>query len=139
MKGSFKLGNFAGIGIFIYWKFSLLITYIIFSSYRAGHNTEQIVLKAENYQKKAMKNLKDIKSAHAIAYTIKGLYFYHSVYPNAFIDMYINKFAQQFLERFNVNSEEGWYWYEDYMTYANNVLPEAIMYSNLNNSIKWIK
>ena len=43
MKGSFKLGNIAGIGVFIHWTFSLLIAYIIFSNYRAGHNTEQII------------------------------------------------------------------------------------------------
>ncbi|MDC0007376.1 hypothetical protein OAE07_05370 [Winogradskyella sp.] len=43
MKGSFKLGNIAGIGIFIYCKFLLPIAYIIFSNYRAGHDTEQIV------------------------------------------------------------------------------------------------
>jgi Zn-dependent protease/predicted transcriptional regulator len=43
MKGSFKLGNIAGIGIFIHWSFSLIIAYIIYSNYRAGHNTEQIM------------------------------------------------------------------------------------------------
>lgn len=43
MKGSFKLGNIVGIGIFIHWTFSLLIAYIIFSNYRAGYTTEQIV------------------------------------------------------------------------------------------------
>lgn len=43
MKGSFKLGNIAGIGIFIHWSFTLLIAYIIYSNYRAGHNAEQIV------------------------------------------------------------------------------------------------
>lgn len=43
MKGSFKLGNIAGIGVFIHWTFSLLIAYIIFSNYRAGHTPEQIV------------------------------------------------------------------------------------------------
>lgn len=43
MKGSLKLGNIAGIGIFIHWTFTLLIFYIIFSNYRAGHSGEQIV------------------------------------------------------------------------------------------------
>lgn len=43
MKGSFKLGNIAGIGIFIHWSFTLLIAYIIYSNYRAGHNAEQII------------------------------------------------------------------------------------------------
>lgn len=43
MKGSFKLGNIAGIGIFIHWTFAFLIIYIIFSNYRQGHNAEQIL------------------------------------------------------------------------------------------------
>lgn len=43
MKGSFKLGNIAGIGIFIHWSFTLLIAYIVYSNYRAGHNAEQIM------------------------------------------------------------------------------------------------
>ena len=43
MKGSFKLGSIAGIGIFIHWSFTLLIAYIVYSNYRAGHNAEQII------------------------------------------------------------------------------------------------
>ncbi len=43
MKGSFKLGNIKGIGIFIHWSFSLIIAYIIYSNYRTGHNAEQIL------------------------------------------------------------------------------------------------
>lgn len=43
MKGSFKLGSIAGIGIFIHWSFTLLIAYIVYSNYRAGHNAEQIM------------------------------------------------------------------------------------------------
>jgi Zn-dependent protease/predicted transcriptional regulator len=42
MKGSFKLGNITGIGVFIHWTFSILIAYIIFSSYHAGHDTGRI-------------------------------------------------------------------------------------------------
>ena len=42
MKGSFKLGNVAGIGVFVHWTFAILIAYIIFSNYRLGHNAEQI-------------------------------------------------------------------------------------------------
>jgi Zn-dependent protease/predicted transcriptional regulator len=42
MKGSIKLGNIAGIGVFIHWTFSILIAYIIFSNYRAGHDAERI-------------------------------------------------------------------------------------------------
>lgn len=43
MKGSFKLGNIAGIGIFIHWTFSILIAFIIFVNYKTGYNAEQMV------------------------------------------------------------------------------------------------
>ena len=43
MKGSFKLGSIAGIGVFIHWTFAILIAYIIFSDYRAGYHTMQIM------------------------------------------------------------------------------------------------
>lgn len=43
MKGSFKIGSIAGINLFIHWTFAILIAYIIFSSYRAGQNAQQIL------------------------------------------------------------------------------------------------
>ncbi len=43
MKGSFKIGTIAGIGVFVHWTFSILIAFIIFSNYQAGHSAEQIL------------------------------------------------------------------------------------------------
>jgi Zn-dependent protease/predicted transcriptional regulator len=42
MKGSFKLGNIAGIDVFLHWTFSLLIIYIVYINYKAGQNIVQI-------------------------------------------------------------------------------------------------
>lgn len=80
---------------------------------------------------KAIENIDNIKSPRAIAYAIKGLYHYYLAYKNEDIKLTIKKFADELLRHYDINSGENWCWYEDYMTYANNVLPEAMMYSYL--------
>ena len=80
---------------------------------------------------KAIKKIDNIKSPRAIAYTIKGLYHYYLAYKNEDIKLSIEKLADELLHHYDIHSEENWCWYEDYMTYANNVLPEAMMYSYL--------
>ncbi|MFV8375729.1 glycosyltransferase [Flavobacterium sp. LB1P71] len=80
---------------------------------------------------KAIKRIDDIKSPRAIAYALKGLYFYYTFYKDEEVKSYIEKLANELLRHYNINSAENWCWYEDYMTYANNVLPEAMMYSYL--------
>lgn len=41
MKGTLKLGKLAGIDLFIHWTFSLLIVFIVFTSFRNGYNLVQ--------------------------------------------------------------------------------------------------
>ena len=43
MKGSLKLGKIAGIGLFVHWTFSLLILFIVYTNYKAGQNSIQIL------------------------------------------------------------------------------------------------
>jgi hypothetical protein len=43
----------------------------------------------------------------------------------------IEHLADKILNLYHINSAENWCWYEDYMTYVNNVLPEAMLYSYL--------
>ncbi len=90
-----------------------------------------LVRRAEKCWNSALKKMNDITSPRAIAYAIKGLYHYYSVYQEEIIKKHIERFADILLHHYNINSEDKWFWYEDYMTYANNVLPEAMMYSYL--------
>ena len=91
----------------------------------------EMILRAEKCWDKAIKRIDDIQSPRAIAYALKGLYFYHSAYKDDEIKKHIERLADELLRHYHINSAENWCWYEDYMTYANNVLPEAMMYSYL--------
>lgn len=88
-----------------------------------------LVKRAENCWNKSAGRINDINSPRAIAYALKGLYNYYSTYKEDAIKTKIEQLADKLLHHYNINSEENWCWYEDYMTYANNVLPEAMMYS----------
>jgi len=89
------------------------------------------VKRAEICWMKASGNIHQISSPRAIAYTLKGLYYYHLVSPLETIKFQMEQLADKLLNLYHINSEENWSWYEDYMTYVNNVIPEAMMYSFL--------
>lgn len=91
----------------------------------------EMISRAVQCWDKAIEKIDNIKSPRAIAYAIKGLYHYYLAYKNEDIKLSIEKLADELLRHYDIHSEENWCWYEDYMTYANNVLPEAMMYSYL--------
>ncbi|WP_367771095.1 glycosyltransferase [Flavobacterium sp. WC2421] len=91
----------------------------------------EFVVRAKKCWDKAIVRIEDISSPRAIAYALKGLYNYYSIYKEEATEMQIEKLADELLRHYHINSEANWCWYEDYMTYANNVLPEAMMYSYL--------
>jgi glycosyltransferase involved in cell wall biosynthesis len=91
----------------------------------------EIVVRAKRCWDKAIVRIDDFSSPRAMAYAIKGLYNYYSAYKDPKIEKHIEKLADELLRHYHINSDVNWCWYEDYMTYANNVLPEAMMYSYL--------
>jgi glycosyltransferase involved in cell wall biosynthesis len=91
----------------------------------------EIVVRAKRCWDKAIVRIDDFSSPRAIAYALKGLYNYYSIYKDPKIEKQMGKLADELLRHYHINSDVNWCWYEDYMTYANNVLPEAMMYSYL--------
>ena len=91
----------------------------------------ELVSRAEKCWNSAFKKINNFSSPRAIGYAIKGLYHYYTAYQEETIKKHIKRLADILLHQYNINSEDKWFWYEDYMTYANNVLPEAMMYSYL--------
>ena len=78
---------------------------------------------AEDIIRKALPNLLKIHSTRTMAFIIKGLYFQNE--PDHFYAIKI--FADRLLQMYRHEKETDWHWYESYLTYANSLLPEAML------------
>lgn len=70
---------------------------------------------------------KNIYSTRAMAFVIKGLYYYNRQVKDADTLIYIKMFADRMVQMYRHESDEEWKWFEGYLTYANSVLPEALL------------
>ena len=43
----------------------------------------------------------------------------------------IEKLANNLISNYDINETKDWKWFENYLTYANSVLPEAMLYAYL--------
>jgi glycosyltransferase involved in cell wall biosynthesis len=87
--------------------------------------------KARNILNNALKNLKGIKSPRTASFTILGLYYYNEFkYLKRNIKM-IKKLSDYLVSLYENCSTEDWCWFEEYLTYSNSRLPEALYYAYL--------
>lgn len=66
-------------------------------------------------------------STRAMAFSIKGLYYYNINTPNQSNKILVKELANRLVQMYKHESEHGWEWFESYLTYANSVLPEALL------------
>jgi len=76
---------------------------------------------------KAIPIISTLQSPRAIAFCIKGLYYYYQFKSDEAILQIINKLADNLVSKYRGVSTEDWHWYENYLTYANALLPEAML------------
>lgn len=76
---------------------------------------------------KALKTTTDYKSPRAISFIIKGLFEYNTTHKNSEIKQIIASLADNLVSKYAELSDENWQWYENYLTYANSVIPEAML------------
>lgn len=82
--------------------------------------------------------IKDLKSPRAIAFSIKGLYYFNSKLNSRDISRSLEVLADKLVRLYEFHSEEDWNWYEHYLTYANSALPEALLLAwKSNGNIKF--
>lgn len=92
--------------------------------------------KAENLFLESLAVSSIMKSPRAIAFTISGLYFYNKVKKSDFVRSNIKKLADFLVSSYKNNSSARWQWFEEYLTYSNSKLSEALFYAyeETNNS-----
>lgn len=84
---------------------------------------ENLSIKAENLIKMALPQLDKIHSVRAMAFVIKGLYYQGNETNESLLITLSNRLVQMYKhERTN-----SWFWYENYLTYGNSLIPEAML------------
>jgi glycosyltransferase involved in cell wall biosynthesis len=78
---------------------------------------------------KAIPHVETIYSTRAMAFAIKGLYYYHRVRNSPENLSLVRTLANRLVQMFKHESNEKWQWFEGYLTYANSILPEAMLYA----------
>lgn len=75
----------------------------------------------------ALPMISELQSPRAMAFCIKGLYYYYQFKKDPEILKIITLLADNLISKYRGVSNEQWQWYEHYLTYANAVLPEALL------------
>ena len=66
-------------------------------------------------------------STRAMAFNIKGLFYYNLRNDLPSITNLIEVLAERLARMYEHESEKNWNWFESYLTYANSILPEAML------------
>ena len=77
----------------------------------------------------AMLQSRNIFSTRAMAFTIKGLYYYNLENNLSSTKELIEILADRLAAMYKHESETNWHWFESYLTYANSILSEAMLFA----------
>lgn len=82
-----------------------------------------ITSEAENLLQKAIPHLSKIHSTRAMAFIIKGLHYHNKNEHLVLLQTFANRLVQMYKHEKSIY----WHWYENYLTYGNSLLPEAML------------
>lgn len=90
---------------------------------------KEMVLQAESTLQRALNRISLIKSTRAMAFAIKGIFYYNKVEKSEENIELVKTLANRMVQMYKHESSPKWEWFEGYMTYANSILPEAMLYA----------
>lgn len=76
---------------------------------------------------KALPLAEKMHSTRSMSFIIKGLFYSLQREPSVEFSDLIKKLADRLVQMFRHEAENGWNWYEGYLTYANSIIPEALL------------
>jgi len=88
---------------------------------------QDMIAKANNCFQNTIPNLALVNSPRSIAFIIKGLYDAYQYRPLSIYKALITELANKLVSQYESAAEDSWDWFEDYLTYANGVMPEALI------------
>jgi len=104
---------------------------------------KELAAQAEATMQMALQNIHNIHSTRAMAFAIKGLYYYNTrISSTEFIPRtnkdtnfeprttnleLIKQLSNRLIQMYRHESGTEWKWFESYLTYANSILPEALL------------
>ncbi len=89
----------------------------------------EIISEAKSILEKSLPRLDTVHSTRAMAFVIKGLYYYNRAMKSPKNLVLLKTFANRLVQMYKHESNEKWEWFEGYLTYANSILPEAMLYA----------
>ena len=90
-----------------------------------------LVQKAKLALLRALPVIQTVDSPRARSFAIKGLYYYYQVESDKAVLSTIDHLAQGLQAKYETVATTEWCWFEDYLTYANSVLSEGMLYAYL--------
>jgi len=88
-----------------------------------------IITEAEIIISPSLARIDTVHSTRAMAFAIKGLYYYHSAKKSPENLILLTTFANRLVQMYKHESNKNWEWFEGYLTYANSILPESLLYA----------
>jgi len=90
---------------------------------------DEIRFKAALLFERSMHNMAGIHSTRAMAFAIKGLFYYQNATPKPDVLEMLVLLSDRLFQMYKSESSKDWQWFESYLTYANSILPEAMLYA----------
>jgi hypothetical protein len=89
--------------------------------------SKELIETADTIFQRALFCVEAMHSTRAMAFVIKGLYYYNLEKKSLADTHLLTQLADRLVQMYRHEAEPNWHWFESYLTYGNSILPEAML------------